>query len=193
MARKLQLIWLGLIALAAFLGLCTIFVTVATAIQAWQEHDQARWPEVKAQVDRCALNRKSTGWKNWYHIDCRLSYAVGSERNVARIFSVNVPSPDVWQYPPNRIAPFEKWVNDHPPGTPLLIHYNPAHHAKIVLAEYLPGDGPRTPRNLTLLEVCSGSFLALLALVRIMPRLLRQREPSSMPLNPEAISRKIAP
>jgi hypothetical protein len=37
-----QLMWLGLMVLVAFSGLCTIFVSVATAAQAWQEHAQAR-------------------------------------------------------------------------------------------------------------------------------------------------------
>jgi hypothetical protein len=37
--------------LAAFSGLCTIFASVVTAAQAWQDHAQKRWPEVTARVD----------------------------------------------------------------------------------------------------------------------------------------------
>jgi hypothetical protein len=46
---------LGLGLLVVFSGLCTIFVLVATAAQAWQEHAQARWPEVTARVEKCGL------------------------------------------------------------------------------------------------------------------------------------------
>lgn len=100
-------------------GLCTSFALVVTAAQAWQEHTQARWPEVMARVDRCVMDQTSSNGRNWFYIDCRLSYAVGPEQNVARIYSVNVPLPEVWQYPPNQIAPFEQWVDEHPPGTPI--------------------------------------------------------------------------
>ena len=114
-------------------GLCTIFGSVVTAAEAWQEHAQARWPEVTARVDRCGLDQTSTGRRDRYYIHCRLSYAVGAEQNVANVYSANAPSRTVWQYPPNQIGPLEDWVEKHPPGTPIAVHYDPAHHTKIVL------------------------------------------------------------
>lgn len=153
--------------LVVLLGLCTIFASVVTAVQAWQEHAQARWPEVTARVDDCGLSRTSTGRRDRFYIRCRLSYAVGAERNVAKIYSGSVPSADVGQYPPNQIAPFEKWVDEHPPGTPIVVRYDPANHTKVVLvANYMPRGGPRTPDNVKLLEFFAGSFLVLLTIAR---------------------------
>jgi hypothetical protein len=165
---KGQLLWVGLMVLAAFLALCTIFVSVVTAAQAWQEHAQARWPEVTARVDRCGLDRTSTGRRENFYIHCRLSYAVGAEQNATNVYSGHVPSREIWQYPPNQIAPFEEWVDEHPQGTPIVVRYNPANHKKVVLvANYMPRGGPRTPDNFKLLEVCAGSFLVLLTIARL--------------------------
>jgi Protein of unknown function (DUF3592) len=162
------LLWVGLTTLVLFTGLCTAFVLVVTAAQAWQEHTQVGWPEVTARIETCGLEQTNSNGRNKYYVRCNLSYAVGAEPNVTRVYSGNVPSPTVWQYPPNQIARFEAWVNAHPAGTPVLVRYNPANHAKIVLAaDYMPGGGPRTPNNVKLLEICAGIFLVLLALARL--------------------------
>jgi hypothetical protein len=167
--KKSPSLWLGLLMLlVALLGLCTIFAAVVTVAEAWQEHAQARWPQVTARVDECVLTRTSTGQRQKFYIRCRLSYAVGAERNVAKIYSSTVPSPDVWQYPPNQIAPFEQWVDEHPPGTPIVVRYDPSHHTKVLLVgNYMPRGGPRTPNNVKLLEFFAGSFLVLLTIARI--------------------------
>jgi len=176
--------WLGLMVLVVLLGLCTIFASVATVAQAWQEHLQARWPELTARVDECGLNRTSTGRREKFYIRCSLSYAVGAEQHATKIYSRNVPSPEIWQYPPNQIAPFEKWVNDHPRGTLIVVRYDPANHTKIVLVANMPGGGPRAPNNVKLLEFLAGSFLVLLAIARITwPRSIWQSRHSSMPLD----------
>jgi hypothetical protein len=185
--QKGPLIWLGLMVLVVLLGLCTTFALVATVAQAWQEHGRARWPEVTARVDTCGLIKSSTGRKHgWYYISCRLSYVVGAEQNATNVYSTKVPPADVRQYPPNQIGPFEEWVDQHPPGTPIVVRYDPADHTKVVLvANYMPRGGPRTPNNVKLLEFLAGSFLVLGAIARITrPRSLRQGGGSSMPLNP---------
>jgi len=92
---KGQLMRLGLIMLVVLSGLCTIFVSVVTAAQAWQEHTRARWPEVTARVNRCGLEQTSSGRREKYYIHCRLSYVVGAEQNVTNIYSSNVPSPEI--------------------------------------------------------------------------------------------------
>ena len=167
-APKGGLMWLGLVLLVATSGLCTIFALVVTAAQASQEHAQARWPEVTARVDRCGLDQKSTGRGHGYHIHCRLSYALGAEENVANIYSRNVPSPEIWQYPPNQIAPFEEWVENHPPGTPMAVRYDPAKHKKAVLvATDMPRGGPHTPNNLKLLGAAATMCVVLLTIARI--------------------------
>ena len=160
--------WWGILAvLAAFVGLCTIFVAVVTAAEAWQEHAQASWPEVTARVDRCSLNRTSSNGGRKLYIHCRLSYAVGAEQNATNVYSSNFAAPEIWQYPPNQMAPFQEWVEAHPQGTPIVVCYDPANHKKVVLvASYMPRGGPHTPNNVKLLEVCAGSFLVLLTIAR---------------------------
>jgi hypothetical protein len=182
----LGLMWLGLSALVALSGLCAIFASVVTLAEAWGEYAQARWPEVTALVDNCKLKRTSSNGGRKFHIQCRLIYSVGAEQNAANIYSMNVPAPEVWQNPPNQIAPFAEWVDEHPQGTPIVLRYDPANHAKVKLvADYMPGGGPRTTNNVKLVEFFAGSFLVLLLFARITrPRSLLQNGYSSPPLNP---------
>jgi len=173
--------------LVVFLGLCTIFASVVTVAEAWQEHAQARWPEVTARVDRCGLQRTSTGRRQYFYIRCRLSYTVGGfEQNATNVYSASVPGPEVSQYPPNQIAPFEEWVTQHPEGTPILVRYNPVHPGKIVLsATDMPSGGPRTPNNVKLLGFFAGGFVVLLMIARITrPQSILQNRYSSMPARP---------
>jgi len=162
--------------LVLFSGLCTIFALVVTAAQAWQEHAQARWPEVTAHVDSCGLEPTSTGEQRYY-ILCEMSYAVGSERTVTTIHSTNAPSREVWQYPRNQIAPLERWIEAHPTGTPIVLRYNPAKHREVVSGDTLVG-GPHTPGNIKLLEFCAGSFAVLLMILRLTRARLQTARPS---------------
>jgi hypothetical protein len=97
-----------------------------------------------------------------------LSYAVGSEQHAAHVYSTTVPPAKDWQYPRDQIGPFEQWVDEHPPGTPIVVRYDPANYKKVVLtATNMPHGGPRTPNNVKLLQVCAGTFLVLLTIARI--------------------------
>ena len=175
---KGQLVRMGLTLLVVFLGLCTIFVSVVTVAESWQEDSQAQWPVVQARVDTCKLVQGSSGRRQSYYIRCRLSYAVGDEQIMTNIYSSSVPSREVWQYPPNQIQPFEEWASKYPPGTPILVRYDPGNHKKVVLlADYMPRGGPRTPTNLKFLEVVAGSFVVLLTIARILrPRSVQQNQ-----------------
>lgn len=161
--------------LVLLFGLCTIFASVVTVAGAWQENLHSRWPEVTARVDECGLDQTTTGRREKFYIRCRLRYAVGAEQYAATILSMNVPSSEVWQYPPNQIAPFEQWVNDHPQGTPIAVRYDPADHKKVALVTTdMPRGGPRTPDNLKVLGGFAFAFLLLLSIARITsPRSLR--------------------
>jgi Protein of unknown function (DUF3592) len=185
--QKGPLMRVGLMMLVLFLGLCTVFASVVTVAEAWQEHLQARWPEVTARVDTCGLDQRSTDrWEKYYYIHCRLSYALGVEQNVTNVYSTDVLSSDIWRNPPNQIQPLEEWVDEHPPGTSIVVHYDPADHTQVALvATDMPRGGPRTPSNMKLLKFVAGSFLVLLTIGRITrPRSLGQSGCSSMPLNP---------
>ena len=160
------LMWLGLVVLVVFFGLCTVFALVVTGAQALEDQNQARWPEVVARVETCKMTRSGTGRR--YYIKCRLSFNAGSERIVTSAYSTNVPPPDVWQYPANQVGPFEEWVDRHPPETPIVLRYNPSDPAKIVLVSSdMPGHAPRAANNIKVLELFGGGFLVLLAVARV--------------------------
>lgn len=167
---KRRVLWRGVAAfLGFFAGLCTLFALVVTAAETWQEHSQAQWPETTATVDRCYLHQTSTGRRNRYYIDCRLSYAVGTDQLAAHVYSATVPAREVPQYPPNQIGPLEDWVDRHPPGTEMTVRYDPAKHSKMALvATDMPrAGGPHTANDLKLLGFFAASSVLLLAIARV--------------------------
>ena len=168
-APKTQLMWRGIVGLLGlFAGLCTIFALVVTVAEGWQEHIQAQWPEATSHVEKCYLHQSSSRRQDRYYIDCRLSYVVGAEEFVAKVYSGSVPSPTVWQYPPNQIGPLQEWVDEHPQETPIAVHYDPGNHRKAVLvATDMPRGGPHTPNNLKLLGIAATSCVVLLTIARI--------------------------
>ena len=169
-ATKRQVAWRGIAALlGVFAGLCTIFALVVTVAETLQEHAEAQWPETTARVDSCYLHQTSTGRRDRYYIDCRLSYAVGSEQIAAHAYSAHVPSREVSQYPPNQIGPLEDWVNRHPPGTEMAVRYDPARPSKMILvATDMPrAGGPHPGSDLKLLGFFAASSVLLLSVARI--------------------------
>jgi hypothetical protein len=164
-----QLVWLGLVGLGLFAGLCSLFLLVGTVIQGWQEHARAQWPQATARVQRCSVDLY-THKPEAYRIDCRLSYLVGAEEVVAEVYSRSTPAPRrvISQQPATQIGLMQEWVDNHPPGTPITVHYDPTNHAKAVLgATDMPLGGLRTPNNLTLLGYAAGGCALLLAIAKI--------------------------
>ncbi len=172
MAGNNQAAWRGIVGLlGVFAGLCTIFALVVTVAEGWQEQAQAKWPVATARVERCGLHPTSTSRRNSYYIVCQLSYVVGGEEMMTRATSRTAPGPGVWQYPPNQIGPLQEWLDKHPQGTSIAMHYDPGNPRKAVpvAADALPGR-PRTPNNLKLLGIAAMSCFVLLALSRIVSR-----------------------
>jgi hypothetical protein len=164
--RKIQLVWLAVAGLGLFAGLCTIFVLVVTIAQGWQEHAQAQWPQATALVQTCGLDIY-THKPEAYWISCRISYLAGVEEIVTKVHSRSTPAPHrvISQQPALQFDLMQEWVDQHPPGTPLAVHYDPANHSKAVLvATDMPLAGPSTPNNVKLLEVTAGSCALLLAI-----------------------------
>ena len=169
MTRPQLFAWTALSVLVGFLGLCTLFISVVTIAQALQEQSQSHWPQATARVEKCALTQSSTGRRQRYYIRCRLTYPDGFEQNAPTITSGYAPGREVWQYPPNQIAPLENWIDDHPPGSPIVIRYDPNNHKQVLLtSNYMPPlGGPKTPNNVRLLTVVASSFLIGLLVARL--------------------------
>ena len=150
-----------------FAGLCTIFALIVTVAEGWQEHAQAQWPEATARVERCYLHQSSSGRRDRYYIDCRLTYVVNADEIRTKVHSRSVPSRNVWQYPLNQIGPLEDWVDAHPPGTPIAVRYDPGNRRKAVLVSTdMPLAGPHTPSNVKLLGIAAVSCVLLVAIAR---------------------------
>jgi hypothetical protein len=162
--------WRGwVMLLGLFAGLCTVFALVVTAAEAWVEHTQAQWPQATARVQRCGLDIYIHKPES-YWIDCSLSYTVRGEEIVSHVHSRSTPAPRrvIYQNPAGQFEQLQVWVDEHPEGTPITVHYDPANHKKIVLVTTdMPRGGPRTPSNLKLLGFFAMSCAALLAIARI--------------------------
>lgn len=153
--------------LGGFLGLCTVFAAVITAVHAWQERERARWPEVTAHVERCDLAIYSRRRKrSSYYVSCSVEYPAGGAMIVSHVSSRSTPAPDrvIWQ-PQPIFQQMQDWVARHPPGTPMAVHYDPANPQRAALiATDMPQGGPETPDNLKLVEGGTSGCLILLAI-----------------------------
>jgi hypothetical protein len=163
--RKIQLVWLAVAGLGLFAGLCSTLVLVVTVAQGWQEHAQTEWPQATAQVQQCGVDIY-THKPEAYWIDCRVSYLIGAEQIVTKVHSRSTAAPRrvISQQPALQIGLMQEWVDEHPPGTPIAVHYDPANHQKAALvATDMPLGGPLTPVNLKLLGITAGICALLLA------------------------------
>lgn len=167
--RMGPLLWLGVAVLALFTGLCSIFALVVTLAEGWQEHAQAQWPQATARLQSCGVDIY-THKPEAYWIDCVIRYSVGAQEIVAKVHSRSTPAPRrvISQNPAMQIGIMQEWVDAHPPGTAIAVHYDPVNHKNAVLvATDMPLGGLKTPDNLRLLGVAAGSCALLLAIARI--------------------------
>ena len=163
-----RLLWFALSAFTLLAGLCTIFALVVTVIQAWIEHNQAQWPEVTAQFKKCEMavyrSRSQSYW-----IDCSLTFDVGGETVLTHLHSGSAPAPQrvIWASRPYLFDYMQAWVDQHPPGAPVTVHYDPANRSRVVyLGSDMPAAGPRTPSNVKLLDFFAIGFIVLFAVAR---------------------------
>jgi hypothetical protein len=162
--------WVALLGLLGVLaGLCTVFALVVTAAEAWVEHAQAQWPKATARVQRCGVDIYIHQPES-YWVDCSLSYTVRGEEIVSHVHSRSTPAPRrvISQYPAQQFEQMQEWVDEHPEGTPITVHYDPANHKTAVLVTTdMPLGGPRTPDNLKLLGFFAVSCAVLLTINRV--------------------------
>jgi hypothetical protein len=167
--RGLVVLVLAFLGLTA--GLCAVLALVVTAGQAWVEHAQAQWPEATARVQRCGVDIYTHN-PDTYWIDCSISYVVRGEDIISHVHSKGTPAPQrlVWQYPDpaGQLGRLQEWVDEHPEGTPIVMHYDPANPKKAVLViTDMPLGGPQAEYSLKLLGFCVVSCVVLLTLARI--------------------------
>ena len=161
---------LGAAVLALFAGMCTVFAGVVTAMQAWQEHAQTKWPTAAGTVDACDITYSSTGTTHRRrYIRCHFSYNTDTGPATATLTSAYFYGPDVPQFPANQWQPFVDWVNDHTPGTHVTLRYDPDDHRRMILAENpMPRSGSHTRNNLKLLAVFAGMFVVAMMMMRVL-------------------------
>jgi len=53
---------------------------------------------------------------------------------VSQVYSRSMPALRrvIWQYPPQQFEMVQEWVDAHPEGTPIAVHYHPANHSNAV-------------------------------------------------------------
>jgi hypothetical protein len=154
-----------------FFGLCTVFALVAMAAGAWNEHTQAKWPQATARVQKCSVELyvRSTGHhQQSYLIDCRITYEASGDPIAAKLSSRRVRT-QAWPDPSPTILTMRRWVDEHPPGTTISVHYDPVNPQNAVLVETdMPLAGPLTPSNLKVLGFFATIWVVLLTIGRIM-------------------------
>jgi|SRR5580704_3283644 hypothetical protein len=165
--RGLVLLLLAFVGITA--ALCTVFALVVTVIQGWTEHTEAQWPTVTARIERCGLDVYNHRTQS-YWIDCRLSYTVRGEDLVSQVHSRSTRAPGrvIWEYPAGQFEGMQEWVDRHPEGTPMVVHYDPANRSKAVLVVTdMPLAGAQTSNNLKLLGFFAALSVVLLTIARI--------------------------
>lgn len=170
--------WPGIVLLlGAFTGLCTLFAAAATAFDAWREHVQAGWPETTAQVRLCETREyHGTGRGKSYYIRCHLAYTVAGQAVEGQVDSMMVPDPErVIARSPGYpgLDDLEAWVEAHPAGTPMPVHYDPDKPQSMALVVTdMPLAGPKAQGDLRLM----GGFAALSAVLLLIGSVGRRRQ-----------------
>lgn len=133
--------------------------------------------------------QSSTGKRRrGYFIDCRIEFLAGFREITTRLQSRVAPAPQPpdlnWPDPMIRLNQMRAWVDAHPEGSIIPVHFNPANPKNAVLTVTdMPLAGPHTPDNLKLLSGFAAACLALLVIGRFRPPGLRKK--SALPFEPE--------
>ena len=129
-----------------FVASCALFLLVVTAGVAWQEYCERHWPQTTATIQRCSLEEVAeTPPSNLIdsRIDCQIAYVVGARTVMSRVRSVTAPAPEkvIWEFHSGQakgiLSKMQEWVQAHPPGSAIVVHYDPANHARAALVASL--------------------------------------------------------
>jgi Protein of unknown function (DUF3592) len=170
-------LWISALLLAgSFIGLCTLFSLVVTIAVAWQEHRHAHWPETAASIRQCSV--ESRGEQSAYYvIDCQIDYTVNHQLVTSHVLSQSLSAPEkiIWELHPGRtqrmFGEMQEWVQAHPPGTLIEVHYDPSNDGKAALVTTdMPLGGPQTEKNVKFTAALAAVCVALLAVGAIARR-----------------------
>jgi hypothetical protein len=158
--------WSAIVALAYVFALFTVFAAVVSAAEAWVEFRHGQWPSASARIEHCDVKpyQSSTGRRlehSAYYIACDISYETARAQLVtATIKSRRVASPErAWPDTGPVIRQMQLWVDRHPAGAILMVHYNPGDQRHVVLTSTdMPLAGPHTTNNVPLLLICAGAW-----------------------------------
>ena len=168
--------WPVLAILASYVfALFATFAAVATGIEVVSQWRKEQWPSARAAIERCEVKPyiPSFGRRavSGYYITCGIRFEAGLAQTVTTdIRSLNAPAPEraIWPDPSPRILGMRAWVDQHPPGTALLIHYDPAHPLEAVLKDTdMPYAGPQLSDDAALLL----TFASICGLLHLVGRL----------------------
>jgi hypothetical protein len=174
-AHAIRTTWRGFVMLAGiFFAVCTASAALITAIEAWHEHAQARWPAATAQINSCKVDFAYSE-ERYVYIVCFIRFFAEKETIEAMVTSRKTRAPNevLFRWPENQVGEMEmqSWVDQHPKGTSIQVHYDPAKHANVVLVDAdMPLGDATTPGNLRILGIFAAVSAPILAVGLIVRR-----------------------
>jgi len=146
--------------------LCALGMIIATIVDAYKEYKHANWPRVSATITLQTVRHFMNGRKEAWRIESEVRYTVGAVEMRADLRSGIGNTLEE--------TAVRRWAAQHPPGTSLLVRYDPQHYDTVVpdTAGDMPESGPQAPDDLKGLLL----FLVLSVVCITMGRVLERRQ-----------------
>ena len=160
----------GFLRLLGFLfALCALAMIFKTALDAFQENLHAKWPRAVAIITQQGVRNFMNGRHEAWRIESEVRYTV---EGVERTADVRSGIGNLLEEKAMR-----RWAAQHPPGSSLLVRYDPQHHNTVVpdTAEDMPESGPQVPDDLKAVLLFSILSMTLMTIGRRLER--RQLKP----------------
>jgi hypothetical protein len=145
--------------------LCALALIIATVVDAYKEYKHAQWPRVSATITKQTVRHLMNGRHEAWRVESEVHYTVEGLEMTANVSS-GIGS--FWEERAMR-----SWAAQHPPGTSLMVRYDPKNHETVVpdTVGDMPKSGPQVPDDLKGVLL----FLVLSAACITMGRLLERR------------------
>jgi hypothetical protein len=145
--------------------LCALVMIIVTMGDAYKEYRNAKWPRVSATITKQTVLHFMNGRHEAWRVESEVRYTVDGQE-----MTVNVSS-GIGNLLEEKAM--HRWAAQHPPGTSLVVRYDPQHHDTVVpdTAGDMPESGPQAPDDLKGILV----FLVLSAACITIGRLRERR------------------